>query len=231
MNLRKTTRKLTASLLALTLLVPAPFISAASASDSKTIAPSTQQQAVDYSGHWAQKDFQSWVDKGLISGYGNGIYKPNQEITRAEWVTLINRVFNLQEKSEIAFTDVLVSGAYYSDIQKASAAGYVSGYSDGTFRPTQVVSRQEAAVMLHRLFQLNSSANTSAPKDVEDLPSWSQEAVLSLFGEGYLNGYSDGSFKGAKAVTRAEALRMIEKLAGKSLLRAAVIRGLPLRIW
>lgn len=215
MNLRKTTRKLTASLLALTLLVPAPFISAASASDSKTIPPSTQQQAVDYSGHWAQKDFQSWVDKGLISGYGNGIYKPNQEITRAEWVTLINRVFNLQEKSEIAFTDVLESGAYYSDIQKASAAGYVSGYSDGTFRPTQVVSRQEAAVMLHRLFQLNSSANTSAPKDVEDLPSWSQEAVLSLFGEGYLNGYSDGSFKGAKAVTRAEALRMIEKLAGE----------------
>lgn len=90
----------------------------------------------------------------MISGYGNGVYKPNQEITRAEWVTLINRVFNLQEKSEIAFTDVLESGAYYSDIQKASAAGYVSGYSDGTFRPTQVVSRQEAAVMLHRLFQL-----------------------------------------------------------------------------
>ncbi|WP_419886124.1 LamG-like jellyroll fold domain-containing protein [Paenibacillus sp. B-A-8] len=213
--MRKTTRKLTASLLALTLLVPAPLISAASASDSKATVQSTQQQTVDYMGHWAQKDFQSWVDKGLISGYGKGIYKPNQEITRAEWVTLINRVFNLQEKSEISFTDVLEAGSHYKDIQKAVAAGYVSGYDDGSFRPQQVVSRQEAAVMLHRLFQLNASANTSAPKDVEDLPSWSQEAVLSLFGEGYLNGYSDGSFKGAKAVTRAEALRMIEKLAGE----------------
>lgn len=213
--MRKTTRKLTASLLALTLLVPAPLLSAASASDSKATVQSTQQQTIDYMGHWAQKDFQSWVDKGLISGYGKGIYKPNQEITRAEWVTLINQVFNLQEKSEISFTDVLKAGSHYKDIQKAVAAGYVTGYDDGSFRPQQVVSRQEAAVMLHRLFQLNASANTSAPKDVEDLPSWSQEAVLSLFGEGYLNGYSDGSFKGAKAVTRAEALRMIEKLAGE----------------
>ncbi|HEY4430589.1 MAG TPA: LamG-like jellyroll fold domain-containing protein [Paenibacillus sp.] len=227
--MRKTTRTLTASLLALTLLVPAPFISAASASDSKVTVQSSQQQAVDYMGHWAQKEFQSWVDKGLISGYGNGVYKPNQEITRAEWVILINRVFNLQEKSEISFTDVLETGTYYSDIQKAAAAGYVSGYSDGNFRPTQVVSRQEAAVMLHRLLQLNSSANSHTPTDVEDLPSWSQEAVLSLFGDGYLNGYSDGSFRGAKAVSRAEALRMIEKLAGEITSKSGTYTGITTR--
>ncbi|WP_339316607.1 LamG-like jellyroll fold domain-containing protein [Paenibacillus sp. FSL R10-2734] len=227
--MRKTTRKLTASLLALTLLIPAPLISAASASDSKTIPQSTQQQAADYLGHWAQKDFQSWVDKGLISGYGQGIYKPNQEITRAEWVTLINRVFNLQEKAEISFMDVSETGAYYSDIQKAAAAGYISGYSDGTFRATQQVSRQEAAVMLYRLFQLNSSANTSAPKDVEDLPTWSQEAVLSLFSEGYLSGYNDGTFKGTKAVSRAEALRMIEELAGEITTKSGSYTGITSR--
>lgn len=213
--MRKSTRKLTASLLALTLLVPAPLISAGSASDSKNTSVYTQQQAADYLGHWAQKDFQAWVDKDLIRGYGNGVYKPNQLITRAEWVTLINRVFNLQEKTELSFTDVPNTGAYYSDIQKAMAAGYVTGYSDGTFRPTEQVSRQEAAVMLFRLFQLNASTSSTTPKDAEDLPSWSKEAVLSLFGEGYLNGYSDGSFKGTNSVTRAEALRMIEMLAGE----------------
>lgn len=227
--MRKTISKLTASLLALTLLVPVPFISAASASDSNAIVQPMQQQAVDYSGHWAQQDFQSWVDKGLISGYGAGIYKPNQEITRVEWVTLINRVFSLQEKSEISFTDVPETGAYYNDIQKAAAAGYISGYDDGTFRPTQVISRQEAAVMLYRLFQLNSSVNIAAPQDAKALPAWSQEAVLSLFSEGYLNGYSDGSFKGAKAVTRAEALRMIEKLAGEITSKSGSYTGITTR--
>jgi len=52
----------------------------------------------------------------------------------AEWVTLVNRVFNLQEKAQISFTDVSETGAYYNDIQKATAAGYVTGYDDGTFR-------------------------------------------------------------------------------------------------
>ncbi|MBW4080328.1 LamG-like jellyroll fold domain-containing protein [Paenibacillus sp. S150] len=221
--------KLSAALLALALIVPSPLAAADGAAVKQTSGQTIQKPAPDYTGHWAQTDFQEWVDKGLVSGYGNGSYKPDQAITRAEWVVLINRVFNLQAGNESGFSDVAETSAYYTDISKAAAAGYASGYSDGTFRPDRTLSRQEAAVMLFRLFQLDASAGTAVPRDAADLPAWSREAVLSLLGEGYLGGYEDGSFKGARAVTRAEALRMIGKLAGETLLQAGAYSEITAR--
>ncbi|WP_151735028.1 LamG-like jellyroll fold domain-containing protein [Paenibacillus tengchongensis] len=225
--MNKVTGKLTSSLLAFLLLVPAPAMAASTnVSDYKNIGASGQQQAADYSGHWAQSDFQSWVDKGLLSGYGNGIFKPNQDITRAEWVSLINRVFKLQTAAELQYSDVAKGSAVYGEIAKAVAAGYVSGYDDGTFRPDQSVSRQEAAVMLFRQFGLETGASAAAPADAAQLPAWSKDAVLTLLGEGYLSGYEDGSFKGARPVTRAEALRMIGRLAGEIVVNGGDYDGL-----
>ncbi|MGN7760270.1 LamG-like jellyroll fold domain-containing protein [Paenibacillus sp. 22594] len=224
------TGKLSAALLALVLLVPSPLTMAASGETiAQTDGVTEHKQVTDYIGHWAQRDFQTWADKGLITGYGKGSFKPDQAITRAEWVTLINRVFNLQAENESGFSDVAESSPYYTDIQRAAAAGYVSGYSDGTFRPNQAVSRQEAAVMLFRLFRLDASADTAAPKDAADLPAWSRDAVVTLLGEGYLGGYEDGSFKGARPVTRAEALRMIGKLTGESILQAGTYSEIATR--
>ncbi|WP_162551092.1 LamG-like jellyroll fold domain-containing protein [Paenibacillus tepidiphilus] len=228
--MNKTTGKVTSSLLAFLLLVPAPAMAATNnVSDYTQSVPGGLHQIADYSGHWAQSDFQTWVDKGLLSGYGNGIYKPNQNITRAEWVSLINRVFKLQTAAELHFTDVAKGNAVYSDIAKAVAAGYVSGYEDGTFRPQQSVSRQEAAVMLFRQFGLETGSTAGNPADAAQLPDWSREAVLSMLGEGYLSGYEDGSFKGARPVTRAEALRMIGKLAGELVVISGDYDGLTSR--
>ncbi|MNO13970.1 Extracellular endo-alpha-(1-_5)-L-arabinanase precursor [compost metagenome] len=226
----KTTNKLSAALLALVLLVPSPLTAVAGATPAPpTAAQGAEKQLTNYAGHWAQSDFQAWADKGLITGYGNGSFKPDQAITRSEWVVLINRVFNLQAESESGFSDVAETSPYYSDVIKAAAAGYISGYGDGTFRPNQAVSRQEAAVMLFRLFQLEASDGTAGPKDAEDLPAWSREAVLTLLGEGYLSGYEDGSFKGERPVTRAEALRMIGRLGGDPLLQEGMYTQLTAR--
>ncbi|CAH1193025.1 hypothetical protein PAECIP111892_01133 [Paenibacillus auburnensis] len=228
--MNKTTGKLTASLLALLLLVPSPMMAASgTVNESGKTGQLTQTTVSDYKGHWAEADFQSWVENGLITGYGNGVYKPDQNITRAEWVTLVNRVFNLQTLSGSSFSDVAEGSSYYTEIMKAVSAGYVSGYSDGTFRPDQTVSRQEAAVMLYRLFQLDAASAAAAPKDAADLPEWSREAVLSLLGDGFLSGYGDGSFKGLRSVTRAEALRMISKLSGQIILKSGSYNALNTR--
>lgn len=226
----KNLSKLTASILSLALIFPSSLMSAAGEAGHNTETGQTvQQKAADYTGHWAEKDFRSWVNNGWISGYGNGVFKPDQAITRAEWVLLVNRVFNLQTEIETVFTDVKRGESYYVDIKKAVAAGYVSGYSDGTFRPAQTVSRQEAAVMLFRLFQLNAADGGTAPKDASELPSWSKEAVLTMLGSGYLGGYEDGSFKGALSITRAEALRMISNLAGEIIQKSGTYSDLTAR--
>ncbi|MEK5027896.1 LamG-like jellyroll fold domain-containing protein [Paenibacillus sp. FSL M7-1046] len=225
------TGKLTSSFLALLLLVPSPIMAASGAvNDNNKVGQLTAKiSAPDYTGHWAQDDFQTWVDNGLLTGYGNGVYKPEQNITRAEWVSLVGRVFNLQTLSESRFSDVADGSVYYNDVMKAVSAGFVSGYSDGTFRPAQTVSRQEAAVMLYRLFQLDASTAAAAPKDAAELPEWSREAVLTLLGDGFLSGYEDGSVKGKRAVTRAEALRLISKLSGQIILKSGTYSDLTAR--
>lgn len=221
--MNKWTGRLTSSLLALLLLVPSPALGASGTvvKDSNSAGQQQAAAAPDYTGHWAAGDLQTWADKGLLSGYGNGVFKPDQNITRAEWVTLVNRVFNLQTMAAAnGFSDVEQGKTYYSEVMKAVSAGYVSGYSDGTFRPQQTVSRQEAAVMLYRLYRLDAAAAASGSTDAEVLPSFSREAVNTLLSGGFLSGYEDGSFKGGRPVTRAEAVRMIGKLSGEIILQS-----------
>lgn len=60
----------------------------------------------DIQGHWAQKQLQSWLDKGYLGGYPDGTVKPNKAITRGEYVALINRLFGFTEAATLNFTDV-----------------------------------------------------------------------------------------------------------------------------
>lgn len=229
--MKKRNQKLMSSLLAAAMLLPTSMASASQGTAGAAVTGAAVQSTAvtDYSGHWAQSDFEAWVNKGLISGYGGGIYKPDQKITRGEWMALINRAFNLQNTAAVSFKDVKSGSAFYSDIQKAVAAGYISGYDDQTIRPNAPVTRQEAAVMLVRLFQLDESGSSAAPGDLGDLPAWSKSAVLTLLGGQYVTGYEDESFKGERPVTRAEALRMIDGIAGELVSRSGDYTALHTR--
>src|SRR5690606_11728029 len=115
-------------------------------------------------------------------------FKPNQAITRAEFVTLVNKVFNFSAMNEISFKDMHAEDAYYSEIKKAITAGYLSGYEDGTVRPGAVITRQEAAVVLAKVFALQPSGSSGTAvqlQDGEELPSWSAPAVAALLEGGY----------------------------------------------
>ncbi|MEK4251424.1 LamG-like jellyroll fold domain-containing protein [Paenibacillus sp. FSL W7-1287] len=186
--------------------------------------------ASDIEGHWAEEDFTAWTDKGLISSEEDGSYQPNKPVTRAEFAALINAVFNLQEEAEIAFKDVQQSAPYYSDIMKAVAAGYMNGYGDGTMRPFAPVSRQEAAVILHRVFQLalndNDGSGTNKHSDVASLPEWSRAAVAALVNEGYVHGYLDGTFKPQLTISKAEAIRLIGAIGGELLVKSGTYKAL-----
>ncbi|MBY9080661.1 S-layer homology domain-containing protein [Paenibacillus sp. HN-1] len=227
----RATNKFAAAILSAALLVPSWGLPAspASAASAGSAGQKVEAGPADYSGHWAQSDFQAWVQKGLIAGYGGGVYKPDQQITRGEWMALINRAFQFQSKSPVSFRDVAVGSKYEADIQKAVAAGYAGGHDDGTIRPEAPVSRQEAAVMLVRLFKLKEGSSSVLPSDAADLPSWSRSAVQTLLGEKYVNGYEDGSFKGSRSLTRAEALRMIDGIAGELFVSSGDYSGISAR--
>jgi len=180
----------------------------------------------DYSGHWAEGTIDRWLDKEIIKGFTDGSFKPNQPISRADFAIIMSRIFGLQPASGLAFNDVALGAYYYEDVQKVTAAGFMNGYSDGAFRPQASISRQEAAVVIARAFELSSaSSNIADVKDWDKLAVWSRAAVAALLEGAFMQGYPDGEFKGERKVTRAEALTMITIAAGELYSKPGVYEG------
>lgn len=171
----------------------------------------------DIQSHWASKQISKWLDKGLISGYADHTFKPNASISRAEFSAIVNKVFGFTDQSQDVFKDVKSDEWYYSDIKKAKAAGYISGFGDNTFRPEAAISRQEAAKMLYILLQLNGSDNDSAIKGFNDykaVPAWSKPYLNEIVNKEYINGYPDHTLRPLQTITRAEAVAIMDKVMG-----------------
>ncbi len=100
-------------------------------------------QFTDTGGHWAEEIIVKWSDLGLISGYGDGEFKPENGITRAEFVTLINQAFGYKEEQKESFSDVLETDWHWKQVQRAIEVGYISGYEDKpSVQPTMYRGRK-----------------------------------------------------------------------------------------
>ncbi|ADL70068.1 S-layer domain protein [Thermoanaerobacterium thermosaccharolyticum DSM 571] len=168
----------------------------------------------DISGHWAEKEINDWTSKGLIAGYEDSTFKPDNPITRAEFIALVNRSFNIKNTAQINFSDVKPSDWYYSDIQKAKAAGFISGYEDNTMRPNKSITRQEAASIISRLLNLKNtdSSGISNFKDAGKISDWAKGAISSVVKQGYMGGYPDNTFKPENFITRAETVVVLNRV-------------------
>ncbi len=110
----------------------------------------------DIGGHWAAAEIQQAISTGYVQGYPDGTFRPDAGVTRAEFVTMLDGAFQVPaEQDENTLVDVSTQDWFAQDVASALAAGFVSGYPDGTFRPQEEVSRQEAACMLAKLLKLD----------------------------------------------------------------------------
>ncbi|MEC0241424.1 S-layer homology domain-containing protein, partial [Paenibacillus dokdonensis] len=176
--------------------------------------------AKDINGHWAAKQLQEWVDKGDLNGYGDGSVKPNQSITRAEFISLVNRMFGYKDIAQISFTDLPAENWAYADIAKAVSAGYIQGYENNTIRPSANVTRQEAASMISKVLDLQAGQPDSLNqyKDAKQIAAWSKDSVSAVISKNIMHGYTDGTFSPQKNLTRAEAVVLLDAaLANKKL--------------
>lgn len=166
----------------------------------------------DIGGHWAQGTIIQWTSKGYISGYEDGTFKPDNSITRAEFVRLVNQSMGYTKTGNAYFSDVSSSYWGYNDIQKGVAAGYVRGDGNGKFRPNDPVSRQEAAVMISQICGLGQDYSAAAKyTDYRYIPSWAAGYVGAVSKAGIMSGYPDGDFKGDRYLSRAEAVIALDK--------------------
>ncbi|AIQ46279.1 hypothetical protein R70723_10605 [Paenibacillus sp. FSL R7-0273] len=165
----------------------------------------------DYEGHWAQKQIESWLQNGWLKGFEDGSVKPDQGISRAEFVTLVNRMWDISEGKSAAFSDLSKSSWAYTEFSKAVSAGYIQGY-EGKVHPNALITRQEAAIIISRLmkFEDGSADALAAFTDAGRIAAWSQPKVAAVVNAGAMKGYPDGSFKPDRPMTRAESVALME---------------------
>ena len=167
----------------------------------------------DISGHWAENQIKEWANIGYISGYPDVTFLPDNSITRAEFLTLVNKIFKFENKTNINFIDVRPDYWAYSEIQKGISAGYVSGDKNGTFRPDDFITRQEAAVIINKLLD-NTEITENKPnfKDAYDIDEWAKNSVDIVYEYGILSGFPNGTYRPKKYMTRAEAVSALKRL-------------------
>lgn len=167
----------------------------------------------DIKGHWAESDIQEWLDQGLITGYPDHTFRPGAEVSRGEFVALVNRAYKYSDTKAISFKDLKPANFAYIEVQKATAQGYISGFSDNTFRPDKPITRQETAVILSRILGFDSTGATASvsAQDANLIPAWSKPAVQYLLDQGIMSKNADGTFQPQRNMTRAETVVVIKK--------------------
>ena len=161
----------------------------------------------------------------FLSGYANGTFEPDRNMTRAEVTTMFARL--LAEKMAAdqtysnTFSDVAKSHWAANYIGYMQQFGIITGYADGSFRPDASVTRAEFAAIASRFEKL-----TEGTKSFSDVPSshWAAKYINFAATRGWVNGYADGTFRPNNSITRAEVAavtcRLLERNADQSYIRS-----------
>ena len=124
---------------------------------------------------WYFDSFKTLINAGIITGYGDGTYRPNEGVTRAQAVTMIARLKGLQPKQG-GFKDVPANAWYAGYAGALKEAGIVVGYEDGSFGGDRVITRAEIIAMINRAFNISKKESRKA---FSDLPQnhWAYEDI------------------------------------------------------
>ncbi|MCX7711164.1 MAG: Ig-like domain-containing protein [Clostridia bacterium] len=174
----------------------------------------------DIAGHWAEKEITSFLNEGIASGYPDGSFKPDNSVTRAEFVKLINKIFKFRKTTEFKFNDVSQLEWFSNDFSCAVAENYIKGYDDGSIKPNNNITRQEASVMLARILKLDDAANSNLAdsfNDAADIADWARSSVGGVVSKQLVKGYPDNTFCPNNFVTRAEAVVFLHRILNSSL--------------
>ncbi|QOS78993.1 S-layer homology domain-containing protein [Paenibacillus sp. JNUCC31] len=173
----------------------------------------------DTAGHWAKTAIDKALTAGFVNGYGDQTFRPNQKVTRAEFITMLGRALNLNTESEsIHYTDDNKIPSWAKPyITAAASAGIVNGYENGSFGPSKTLSRAEMVTMIARAGGIPADSNAKLDfKDAKDVPAWAVPYVASTVEAGLVGGVGGNRFAPNQTATRAEAVTLIVGLLEKT---------------
>ncbi|NEO71778.1 S-layer homology domain-containing protein [Moorena sp. SIO3H5] len=175
--------------------------------------PGGDKKLTDIAGHWAEDFIEGLYSEGYISGFGDGSFKPDQTMTRAEYAALLVNAFNPSAEREAKdFTDVASSYWAYDKIKQAYRGGFLSGYPGGTFKPTDKVQRAQIIVSLVNGLDLTAASPNAlqAYDDSGSIPTYAIEAVKTATKKEIIVNHSNlRQLNPTRNATRAEVAAMV----------------------
>lgn len=164
---------------------------------------------------WTQPYLDQMVEWGVMRGDESGNLNPDRNMTRAEFVAMINRALGYTETGSMPFTDVSQRDWYYDDINIAYNAGYFKGTSPNKASPRSPLTREQAVVILGRTLMYRTRAGEVLEfTDSHSFQDWSKGYIREACLMNIIGGYPDGSFRPGKNITRGEVAAVLQRAVG-----------------
>ncbi|OKQ00036.1 S-layer homology domain-containing protein [Paenibacillus sp. P46E] len=181
----------------------------------------------DISQHWAKNAVNDMGFRRVVNGTGKGMFNPDQAITRAEFATIMVRGLGLKpENGSSPFADVKNTDWYSGAIQTAYAYKLISGFEDGTFRPNDQITREQAMVVIAKAMKITTlksklpveptDAILRPYTDAADASRWALSSMADSIQAGVVSGRTSTEFAPKAYLTRAEVTTIIQRLLQKS---------------
>ncbi|CAK4867154.1 unnamed protein product [Aphanomyces euteiches] len=182
----------------------------------------------DVTNHWAKNAVNDMGSRMVINGTENGMFSPDRDITRAEFAAIIVRGLGLKpdKNGVIAFSDVKASDWYGSAIYTAYAFHLISGFEDGTFRPNDKITREQAMAIISKAMTITNvndklsvqsiDATLRPYADAAEVSAWAQSSIADSLQAGIVSGRSNTELAPKAYMTRAEVAAIVQRLLQKS---------------
>lgn len=176
--------------------------------------------------HWASEFIQMAIESGILpkssqNSAADFEFHPDEDITRAQFITFINRAFGFksaENSTSTSFLDIRSHSAK-AQIEIAYAVGYINGFSKNQFAPDSPLTREQALVMMYRIFkksnpeitkdESNSVKLEKVFKDADKISDWAKESVSFFVKKEIIKGLPDGSFAPKSNLSGAQSLAIL----------------------
>ena len=161
--------------------------------------------------HWAFEYISELVDRGIISGYEDGSFRPNSTVTRAEWAKIMVLAAGLPvSDNNVYFHDM---SGHWANVYINTAKDYLAAYADGTFKPDQAAVREDVTVSMVKLkgYDMNGVDYSYLNRfsDTNSISNSLKAYVAIAVEKELIDGFEDGTFRGQDTLTRAEAATLL----------------------
>lgn len=165
----------------------------------------------DIKDHWAYESISKFYNNGYIKGYENQNFKPDNNMSRAEFVTTFNNYFGLTNKTGKVFSDTLNHWAKDA-IDIAFSNGVCQGTSKTTFEPDKPITREEMCVMIANYLNISDKNHDKLNKFTDKSSEWAKDSIEAILESGIMHGYEDNSFRPKNYSTRAEVVNSLNQV-------------------